>query len=418
MEDTGDFFERGEKAAKIGFLTVFVVGSLKGLVGFSSGSVSLQAQSIESLTDLFSLVAVYIGMRLSKKPPSERFPYGYYRFETLASLVIAILILITGGEILRESILMVLNPQPISAKIYAVVVAASSIPILYLLSNYTEKVGNEINSQSLQGQASDFKADISSSILVLIGISASTLGYPIVEGLVGSLISIFVLKMGAILAWQGLLVLMDAVVNPDRIMQIKEIVEEVRGVRGASRIRIRRSGLFCMGEVVIGVDQRLPVEQAHRISEEVERRVKEEIPSVESLIIHIEPKKQESLRMAIPVLEDRGMDSPVTPHFGEAPFFLFVDVEGKSIQRWYTRDNPALGLDRKRGVTVSELIIGEDATTLLTAEIGEGPYHILRDSFVEIYELPEKATVGELVKIFLEGKLERLEKAREGEKRL
>ena len=81
----------------------------------------------------------------------------------------------------------------------------------------------------------------------------------------------------------------------------------------------------------IGVDQRLPVEQAHRISEEVERRVKEEIPSVESLIIHIEPKKQESLRMAIPVLEDRGIGSPVTPHFGEAPFFLFVDVEGKSI---------------------------------------------------------------------------------------
>jgi cation diffusion facilitator family transporter len=416
VEDPEDFFEKGEKAAKIGFLAVSVVGALKGLIGFFSSSVSLQAQSIESLTDLFSLIAVYVGMRLSKKPPSERFPYGYYRFETLVSLAIAILILITGGGILRESILMVLNPQPISAKTYAIAIAASSIPVLYLLSNYTEQVGSKINSQALLSQAADFKADTYSSFLVLVGIGASTLGYPILEGLVGSLMSIFVLKMGATFAWQALLVLMDAVVNPDRIMQIKEIAEEVRGVRGVSRIRIRRSGPFCLGEVIIGVDQRLPVEQAHRISEEVERRVKKEIPSVESLIIHIEPKKQERLRVAIPILEDKGMDSPVTPHFGEAPYFLFVDVEGEIIHKWFTRHNLALGLDRKRGVTVSELINGEDTTTLLTAEIGEGPFHILRDSFVEIYELPEKVTVKEAVNIYLKGKMKRMEFTREGKK--
>jgi cation diffusion facilitator family transporter len=401
VEDAVDFFEKGGKAAKVGFLAVLVIGALKGLVGFFSGSVSLLAQSIESLTDLFSLVAVYIGLRLSKKPPSERFPYGYYRFETLASLTISIIIFITGSGILRQSVLMVLNPQPISAKIYAIAIAASSIPVLYLLSNYTKKIGSEINSQALLYQAADFKVDLFSSFLVLVGVGASIFGYPVVEGLVGSLMSIFVLKMGVTLAWQSLLVLMDAVENPDRIVRIKEIVEEVRGVRGASRIRIRRSGPFCLGEVTIGVDQRLPVEQAHRISEEVELRVKEEIPSVESLIIHIEPQKQERIRVAIPVLEDKGMDSPVTPHFGEAPYFLFVDLEEESIHGWFTRHNPALGLDRKRGVTVSELINGEDATTLLTAEIGEGPFHILRDSFIEIYELPEKATVKEAVNIYL-----------------
>jgi predicted Fe-Mo cluster-binding NifX family protein len=133
-------------------------------------------------------------------------------------------------------------------------------------------------------------------------------------------------------------------------------------------------------------------------------------------MIHIEPQEQDILRIAIPVLEDRGMDSPVTPHFGEAPYFLFIDVERESIHSWFTRHNPALGLERKRGVSISELILGEEATTLLTAEIGEGPYHILRDSFVEIYELPEKATAEEAVKIYLNGKLERMEEASEGKK--
>lgn len=416
MVEHDDLFHRGEKASMIGFIAVAFIGVIKGFVGLASGSISLLAQALEAFTDLFSLIAIFIGMRISRKPSSERFPYGYYRVETLISIIIAIIILITGSGILRESILKMFNPQPISAKYNAIAVTVFSIPVLYLLSKYTKRVGDEINSQSLLGQAADFRVDTYSSSLVLVGIGASTLGYPIVEGLVGSVISILVLKMGATLAWRGLLMLMDAVDNPDGLLQIKETVEEVRGVRGVSRIRIRRTGPFCMGEVTIGVDQRLPVEQAHRISEEVERRVKEEMPVVESLIIHIEPQKQETLRVAIPILEDKGMGSPVTPHFGEAPYFLFVDIEGESVHRWFMKRNPGLGLKRKKGIILSELILGEDATTLLTAEIGEGPYHILRDSFVAIYELSESATAEEAVNIFLEGKLERMEHASKGKK--
>jgi len=416
MEKPNDLFGRGEKAAKIGFLAVAIIGALKGFVGFASGSVSLLAQSLDSLKDLFSLVAVFVGMRLSRKPPSERFPYGYYRVETLASLLIAVLILLTGGEILRESILRVLKPQPISTPFYAVAVAASSIPVLFLLSRYTMMVGRKINSQALISQAADFKADIYSSTLVLVGVCASLLGYLFVEGLAGSVISLLVLKMGATLAWQGILVLMDAVVNPERMIQIKKLVEEVRGVREASRIRIRRSGPFCMGELTIGVDQRLPVEQAHRISEDVERRVKEKMPFIESFIVHIEPQEQLTLRIAIPIQEDRGLASPVTRHFGEAPYFLFVDVEERSVERWVTKRNPGLELERRRGITITDLITEEKTTTLLTSKIGEGPFHILRDTFVEIYEIIDKATADEAVNTFLEGKLKRMEEASEGEK--
>jgi len=416
MGDLEKLFGMGEKAAKIGILAVSIIGSIKGVVGLYVGSLSLLAQSIDSVTDLFSMIAVYIGIRLSRKPPSKRFPYGYYRFETLASLIIAVLIFLTGSEILRESILRLLNPQPITAPLYALIVAASSTPILYVLSKHTKKVGEEINSKALIGQAADFRADIYSSSLVLVGVFSSVFGYPFVEGIVGSVISVFVLKVGATLAWQGLLVLMDAVENPETIIEIKKIVEEVRGVREASRIRIRRSGPFCMGELTIGVDQRLSVEQAHRVSEDVERRVKEEIPVVESLIIHIEPQAEKRLRLAIPILDDKGLSSPVTPHFGEAPYFLFIDVENGIVERWFTRRNKALGLEKRRGVTLSELIIEEEATTLLTAEIGEGPFHILRDSFVEIYELLEKVTAADAVNTFIEGKMKRMEDASEGKR--
>ena len=69
-------FGKGEKAAKIGFFTVALVGIVKGIIGWTSGSLSLLAQAIDSLTDLFGLIAIFIGMRLSRREPSMRFPFA------------------------------------------------------------------------------------------------------------------------------------------------------------------------------------------------------------------------------------------------------------------------------------------------------------------------------------------------------
>ena len=205
----------------------------------------------------------------------------------------------------------------------------------------------EINSQSLQSQSEDFKADVYTSFLVLIGVTSSQLGYPWIEGLIGAVVSLLILKAGLTQGWEALLVLMDAVVNPERMERVKELAQEVTGVISVHRVRMRRSGPFCFGVLTIGVDKRIPVEQAHRLAEEIERRVKQKFPFVESLIIHMEPQEESKLRVAIPVREDRGMESPINAHFGEAPLFLFVDVEEATIQRWITKQNPGLELEKK-----------------------------------------------------------------------
>ena len=103
--ERNDTIKLGEKAAKIGFAFVALIGFAKGYVGLSTGSVSLTAQAVDSVTDLLALAAVYLGLRISRRRPSDTFPYGYYRVETLASLFTAVLILVTGVELLRESVL-------------------------------------------------------------------------------------------------------------------------------------------------------------------------------------------------------------------------------------------------------------------------------------------------------------------------
>jgi cation diffusion facilitator family transporter len=403
-----EFFNRGEKTAKISFLAVALLGAMKGIVGYASASVSLLAQAIDSLMDLFALIAVFFGMRLSKRSPSERFPYGYYRAETFASLLVSILVMLTGGEVLRESALRILHPEQIFSPLMAISVATVSIPILYFLYRYVRRVGREINSQSLQGQAEDFKADVYSSFLVLIGVTASQLGYPWIEGVIGAVISFFILKAGLKQGWEALLVLMDAVVNPERMEKVKELAQEVKGVISVNRVRMRQSGPFCFGVLTIAVNKRIPVEQAYQLTLEIEQRVKQTFPFVESLVIHMEPQEESKFRVAIPIIEDRGMESTVTSHFGEAPFFLFVDVEQAMIQRWITKQNPGRELEKKRGLTIAHLIVEEHATALLTRELGEGPFHYLRNSFVDLYELSEVGAASNAMKAFLAGKLKKL----------
>lgn len=405
MESDAGIFERGEKVAKLGFAAVAFMGAVKGLVGWYSGSVSLLAQAVDSLTDLISLVAVFAGMRLSRRPPSERFPYGYYRAETLVALAISVVILFTGVGMLLESWSRMRSPVPVSDPLLVALAAGLSVPALFALSGYTERAGEEMNSQALTSQAADFKADMYSSVVVLAAAGASWLGYPFLEGVAGAVISVLVVRVGASMAWQGLLFLMDAVEDPDKLLEVKRLAEEVRGVAEATEVRLRRSGPFCFGEITIKVDQRLPVEQAHRLSHEVERRVKGGVPSIESLVVHVEPGERSRHKVAIPTDIDGGLGATVSLHFGIAPFFIFVEVGEEGAERWYTRRNPALGVEKGRGKAVTDFLMEEEVTTLLSDEVGDGPFHILRDSFVEVYKVAGGSVVGELIYNFTEGTL-------------
>lgn len=398
-------FEKGEGVAKLGFAAVAFIGTVKGVVGWYSGSVSLLTQAVDSLTDLFSLVAVFAGMRLSRRPPSERFPYGYYKVETLVSLAISVLILLMGGSMLLESLSRVWSPVPVSDPLLVALAAGLSVPALFALSRYTAGAGEEINSQALMSQAADFKADMYSSVVVLGAAGASWLGYPFLEGMAGVVISILVVRVGTGMAWQGLLFLMDAVENPDMLLEVKRLAEEVRGVTEATDVRMRRSGPFCFGEITIKVDERLPVDQAHRLSHEVENRVKEGVPSIESLVVHVAPGERSHHKVAVPTAVDGGLGSTVSPHFGVAPYFIFVDVGEEGAERWYTRRNPALGAEKGRGKTITDFLLDEEVTALLADEVGEGPFHILRDSFVEVYKIEGGSTVEDTVNGFIEGTL-------------
>ena len=103
--------KKGERAAKYSTIANISLAIIKAVVGVLSGSIALLANSVHSFSDIFASLAVFIGLKLSQRKPDENFPYGYYKFETLSSLVISVIIIISGIEIAIESINGIITPK-------------------------------------------------------------------------------------------------------------------------------------------------------------------------------------------------------------------------------------------------------------------------------------------------------------------
>ena len=320
-------FRKGEKAAKLSTIVLLALGILKGIVAIVSGSVALLAGTIDSFSDVFSSIAVWAGLRIAKKKPTERFPYGYYKAETFALLTVSLIIVASSILIMLESFQKFFEVYVISFSDIALVVAALSAVIYYLLAKYKGRVGRQVGSQALISEGLHSMVDVYTSVLVFVGVFLGVLGYQVGEALIGFVMGAYVLIRGLLFGKDAVLVLMDVSPSPQRVKEMKEIAESVHGVNGTHEVRLRKSGPVFFGEMHVELQEGLSLEKAHVISEEVETRIKERFKDLELVTVHVGLAHRKKTRIAIPIVEDKGMDSPVTLHFGSAPYFAFIEVE-------------------------------------------------------------------------------------------
>ncbi|MBN2151964.1 MAG: cation diffusion facilitator family transporter [Candidatus Lokiarchaeota archaeon] len=408
MSDSDLGLQRGERIAKASSATVAFLGLAKGATGLLTGSISLLAQAVDSFTDLFASMTVYIGVKFARRKPTDRFPYGYYRAETFATLIVAAITLLSGVGIAWEAIMQLLLPSPSTSPFVAMFVAAVSIPFLYVLARYNKRVGDEANSQAIAGQGRNFRIDMYSSAFVFIGVLFSYLGAPWVEGSIALAISALILKTGVELGKGSILALMDATLNAGQIAGLKAEAESVPGVIGVHGVRVRRSGPMCFGEMHIEVNEGVTVDKAHAITEEIERRLKATCKQLEAMTIHVEPRRKEKVRVAVLTNDDEGLDSTTTPHFGSASHVVIVETDKGEIKGWAVKANPGKDLTKKRGITTADFLKSEGVDVILAGGIGEGPFHVLRDGLVEVYDLPGDRGVRKALEDYLDGKLEKV----------
>jgi predicted Fe-Mo cluster-binding NifX family protein len=233
----------------------------------------------------------------------------------------------------------------------------------------------------------------------------SSFGYFIAEVLAGLAIGAYVIKVGLWFGKDAVLVLMDASLSPQRAKDMKEIAESVQGVGGVHNIRLRKSGPVSFGEMHIEVQKDLPLDKAHAISSEVEEKIKQRFKDVESITIHVGLAHKEKIKIGIPVMEDKGLKSITSLHFGDAPFFALIEMEKGQTEKVYFKVNKAAKQTKKKGITAAQFLVNEKVDMVLSGGLGEGPFHLLRDNLVPIYYLPEPVKIEEAIRLLNQNRL-------------
>jgi len=284
---------------------------LKLALAAVSGSLALAASATDSAVDIFASLAVLVGLVISKRK-TKVFPFGLYKVENLVSVVIAVLIWVAGYEITKEAIAG--STGSVNTEWWMLLGVGLTVTVPLVWSRYELRVGKAANSPSLMAEARHYQTDVLSSLIVFASVVASGLGFALDR--VGALLIVpFIAKSGWDLMADGMKVLLDASLDAETLGQVRTIIESFPGVKEVRSVVGRNSGRYRFLQADIEV-RTSDLERAHRLSEELERAIKEGVPNVERVVIHYEPQVRSSTIYGLPLSDPAGT---VSEHLGKAP---------------------------------------------------------------------------------------------------
>ncbi|OPY13877.1 MAG: putative cation efflux system protein [Syntrophus sp. PtaB.Bin138] len=404
-----ELLRRGQRVAFVSSLVTLGVAVVKGTIGVVYGSQLLIADAFHSAGDVVTVAASAFGLWLAARKKSEKFPYGLYRAETVASLFMGLLILWAGVEMARDGYLKLLKPEATGENpLFPAGAAILSIIANLFMAKRQKEAGEAINSQSLLAKSRDTWLDTYVSAIVLIGILLASRGIPHVEGCLILLISLLILKLGAETLWVSVMSLLDANLDPDLQAEIGSMCAAIEGVRSVSHVRIRPSGPFRMVDCTIQTSPDLSLYKAHELADQVEEVIVSGHRDIDTVFVHVEPYRRESLLALIPVMSVNGLESVIHEHFGRAPYFAIVRIgrEDATLEDFYYNEF----LDEKLhiGVKITKAISGAGVDILFTKQIGELAFSLLKERFVDIYLVEGALSAREIIDAYRKNRLLRL----------
>jgi len=162
--------KEGTRVAKNAILVNLILSLLKGIIGFFSGSVALITDAVHTGADSITTFASWLGLKVAQKKPTEKFPYGYYKAETIATLFICIFVLYAGYELITESYSNLFTVSVIQIPIWALSISLIAAFSSFIIAKYEKKIGEKINSQSLIAISQDTRINALISLIVFIAI--------------------------------------------------------------------------------------------------------------------------------------------------------------------------------------------------------------------------------------------------------
>lgn len=272
MEELKSREKKGIVASVVGLIANVFLACLKIVIGLLFGVISVFADGINNLTDCGSSALSFLSFKMSSKPADKEHPYGHERIEYICSLVVSFVILLIAFELLKESVLKIINPEGLDFSIIIIIALIVSIVVKCLLFLYYRAVSKKINSDILKAASIDSLSDCISTSIVLISIVIGHFAKFNIDGYAGVLVSIFITIAGCKMLKEMISKLIGQAPDKDIFDSVKTRILKNKDVLGIHDLNIYSYGPNkYFASVHIELDAKMDSLEAHELIDDIER---------------------------------------------------------------------------------------------------------------------------------------------------
>ncbi len=262
------------RTSLVGIVVNLILVAFKGAVGLLSNSIAVLLDAVNNLSDALSSIITILGTKLANKAPDKKHPYGYGRIEYLTGMLIAVIVLFAGLSAAKESLEKILHPETASYTWVSILIIGVGIVVKFLTGRYVKGVGQQLNSSALIASGSDAFFDSILSTGTLVGALLNLFLGLNLEGWIGAIISIIILKAGIEMLLETLGSITGERADKELTDELKAAVLAYPGVHGAYDLTLHNYGpTNTIGSVHIELDDDTPAREIHRLTRQISAEI-------------------------------------------------------------------------------------------------------------------------------------------------
>ncbi|MFN3785598.1 MAG: cation diffusion facilitator family transporter [Thiothrix sp.] len=304
--------------------------------GIFTASQALIADAIHTLSDLVSDAVVLFAAYHAGKDADANHPYGHGRIETLATVIIGLLLGGVAVAIFTQAGERLLgDAPPVTPNVWAMGFAALAILGKEALYHYTMHVAKRIHSPLLKANAWHHRSDAFSSAVVLLAVGGAQFGLPWLDAAAAMLVAVMIFYMAIQLILESTSELVDTGLEPNEVETIRQFICDINGVENVHLLRTRRMGGRVLADVHLQVDGQISVSEGHHIGETVMYRLRKQFPSISDVVVHIDPEDDETthpcanLPSRLELLDTLRAQAATAPLWAHVENILLHYIDGK-----------------------------------------------------------------------------------------
>ena len=282
---------RGLRIVRVGLFANAGLALAKGIAGVVGHSYALVADAAESAADIGGSIVVWSGLRVSAQSPDFDHPYGHGKAEPLAAAAVGLLLCGAALGILVKAVAATVSPHGAPAA-FTLGVLVLVIAVKVTLAKTVLRVADDVGSRALAADAWHHRADVITSAAAFVGISAALIGgrgWEWCDGAAGAVASIIVFLNGLHILRPAVHELMDGAPDIHVLERVFVAARSVSGVRLIEHLKARKLGTPLLVDLHAQADPAMSLDEAHLLSGRIKSAIREAVPAVQDVLVHMEP---------------------------------------------------------------------------------------------------------------------------------